>query len=395
VKTLGSTRPLHDRPSLVTYAQVAVYGWFIYGFGPSIPLLRDEQGLSSSVAALHDTAFAAATIIVGVFGTRIAHTIGRGRALRYGGILVAIGLSLYCAGHGLAVSLSGAVILGFGAGLLIVFANAHLTAHQGSAAPAALAEANMLAALAGMIAPLALGIGVAIGWGWRPGLLVAALGYVVIEFFRGPTNYFNDDPTLDHDEEPELPLRRPFWFAILALVFLVSAEFCLVFWSSDLLHTRGGVERGMAAASLTAVVAGMAVGRGVGSIFAQRFNPERLLQLVIALAGVGIILAWATTSTTVIVIGLFIAGLGIAMQWPLGMSRAARASDNQSDRAASYAAVAAGIAGGTAPFILGALSDRMGIELAFLVAPAALVIAFAIVTVSPVVSADLEPVVQT
>jgi MFS family permease len=93
----------------------------------------------------------------------------------------------------------------------------------------------------------------------------------------------------------------------------------------------------------------------------------------------------------VILVGLFIAGLGIAMQWPLGMARVARASDHQNDRAASFAAVAAGVAGGIAPFTLGALSDRVGIEMAFLVAPATLILALVLVTVSPVaVSDDLE-----
>ena len=47
-----------ERDSLtwLMYAQLGCYGYFIYGLGPTLSLLRDEQGVSRSVAGLHGTA---------------------------------------------------------------------------------------------------------------------------------------------------------------------------------------------------------------------------------------------------------------------------------------------------------------------------------------------------
>ena len=47
-----------DRRTWLTYGQLGVYGWFLYGFGPALTLLRDEQGFTRTVAGLHGTALA-------------------------------------------------------------------------------------------------------------------------------------------------------------------------------------------------------------------------------------------------------------------------------------------------------------------------------------------------
>ena len=382
------TKPTHDHATLVTYAQLGIYGWFLYGFGPSVPLLRDERGLSSSVAALHGTLFAIGTITIGLLGPRLSIRLGRGGSLRLASAFLAVGLAVYSSGLPLAITLVGALLCGLGGGLILVFCSAHLSAHQGpAAAPASLAEANSLAAVCGLLAPLAVGIGVAIGWGWRPGLLVAAVASIILEFVRGPRRAFDDEP----DEVKSTvktrhrnPLPREYWWALATITCLVAVEFSLVFWSSDLLRTRGGLGEGASAASLTAVVAGMALGRGGGSVLARRVDPERLLIAAIAVALGGFAVVWISTSAAVILAGLFITGLGVGLHWPLGMARAARASDHQSDRAASGAAVAAGLASGLAPFILGALADQAGIHRGFLVVPVFLLSAMAIVMLRPI-----------
>ena len=38
------TRLQRDRRTWLTYAQLGCYGWFLYGFGPSLTLLRDGNG---------------------------------------------------------------------------------------------------------------------------------------------------------------------------------------------------------------------------------------------------------------------------------------------------------------------------------------------------------------
>jgi len=51
-----------DRLTWLTYLQLGCYGYFLYGFGPSLSLLRDEQGTSRAVAGLHGTALAVGSL---------------------------------------------------------------------------------------------------------------------------------------------------------------------------------------------------------------------------------------------------------------------------------------------------------------------------------------------
>lgn len=42
---------VRDPFTLLTYAQLGIFGYFLHGFGPVVPLLRDEQGTSRAVAS--------------------------------------------------------------------------------------------------------------------------------------------------------------------------------------------------------------------------------------------------------------------------------------------------------------------------------------------------------
>ena len=60
------------------------------------------------------------------------------------------------------------------------------------------------------------------------------------------------------------------------------------------------------------------------------------------------------------------------------------ASDGLTDRAAGLAAVAASVASGIAPFVLGELSQSLGFHLAFLIVPVFLICGLAILLTKPV-----------
>lgn len=74
-----------DRVTWLIYSQLAVYGYFVYGFGPSVLLLRDDQQVSRTASGLHGTALAAGAILAGVVGTRLVRRWGRAVVLRLGG----------------------------------------------------------------------------------------------------------------------------------------------------------------------------------------------------------------------------------------------------------------------------------------------------------------------
>src|SRR5436190_256729 len=56
---------VRDRLTWVMYVQLALWVYFLYGFGPVAPLLRDELHISRTLAGLHGTAFAAGGVIGG------------------------------------------------------------------------------------------------------------------------------------------------------------------------------------------------------------------------------------------------------------------------------------------------------------------------------------------
>ncbi len=382
---IAGARPRRDKATWLTYVQISLWAWFMYAYGATVALLSDEQGTTRSVAGLHGLLFAASGIISGLLAARLVGRYGRGRIIRYGALGVVAGISIYIwPSAPLAVTLSGAFIAGLTGTLMLISVNAFLLTYQGKAGPASLTEANALASVSGLVAPVAIGVGAATVLGWRTGILVAIVGLVLVEVFRGNrTSKFGAprDETLSAHRSAHLP-RRIYWSMALVVCFL-GIEFSMVFWSADLLRERAGFGPAAAAASLAAVTGGMVVGRLVGSRLAENWQGDRVLKISILIALAGFALAWFSTAGSVMLIGLVITGLGIGVHWPLGVSRAVHASGGMADRASALASVFGSASIAIAPFILGALSDRIGFHAAFLLVPAMLVIALVILVLRP------------
>lgn len=388
--TVGTVQPtvLRDFPTWISYAQVGLFGWFLYAFGPSLSLLRDEQGTSRTVASLHGTAMALGAVLIGFLAPTVVRRFGRGPMLRLGSVTLAAGVLIYTGSSALPLTLLGALVASAGGTFCLIGVNAFIPDHQGPAAPRALGEAHGLGALAGLIGPLAVGFGVWIGWGWRPAMLTAALGFVVLEIVRGRKLEVYDGthghPDSQPGHAPSGPLPRRYWFTFATFFMIVGIEFSMTLWGTDLLRDRAGLGSAAAAAALGTIVGGMALGRLAGAPLLSRFDPERALQATLGLTLVGFSIAWVSSSALPMLIGFTITGLGIGLQAPLGISRCVRASAGRSDRASALSSVAAGFATGIAPFVLGALADQFGVHTAFLVVPALIVAGFVLVRVAPV-----------
>jgi len=386
-----------DRITWITYVQVSLFAFFLYGFGATQALLRDEQGTSRTVASLHATVFAVANVATGLLISRLIQRWGRGLVIRYAVIVMSIGIAVYTAPFGLTASLIGTALVACGGVSLIATANAFILDYQGSAGPAALTQANALAALFGFVVPLVIGITTAVALGWRTGLWALIIALVVAEVFRSRHEH---TPSIERAETPNVtqPVRaekiqmpRRFWWSLTVVALLLATEFTLTLWSADLLRERAGLGPAAAAASLAAVTGGMFLGRLYGSRLAQTWSVDRLLTSSILLALVAFAVAWVSTNPWPILASLFVVGLGISVHWPIGVSRAVASSGGLIDRASGLSSVAAGAAGGIAPFILGALSDSIGFHSAFLIVPVLLATALVLILAKPVKSN--EPIV--
>jgi predicted MFS family arabinose efflux permease len=378
-------RPVHDRPTLVSYASLSAWSWFVYAFGASLALLRDDQGTSAWLGGLHSTALAAGGIVGALLTPRLNHRFGRGRVGRAAAVGTAVCITVYLwPGMPVGGTLAAILVACFFGNIVVVVVNSFIATHQGAASAPAFTESTGLAALMGLLAPLGVGLAAASVLGWRAGPLVAVVAFALVEVWRGRNleAYGGPGEVVTRKEAGALPTDT--WWALTAGMTYIGAEFCLSLWGVDLLRDRAGLSPAAAAAGLSTVLGGLFVGRVFGVQIAERVPVERLLRISIVAGFLAFAVAWLATSPVVILVAMFLTGVGLALVWPLSISRIIRAAAGQADRASALALAFTTTAIGLAPFVLGALAGAVGVHLAFLVVPVLLAVTLALVILRPV-----------
>lgn len=492
-------RVRRDSWTRLLYLQLGAFAFFLYAFSPSINLLKDDLHLSAGVAGLHSTCYAVGVTVGGVTAPWYIRRVGGSRpALWWGMVGLSGAVAVFCAAPVLPVTLPAAATCGiFGCWLCIAVPAALARAHGPESGPAAITEANAVAAFVGIAAPLAVGGAAAAGIGWRVALLTVVplngLLYLVLGRVREPqwltpdieqvvfeaelgarelagnvaTDITRRDSAAaeavarttahavlpmprpaDHASAPvllpvasadstqasahsatsrDLPaavplpevsvnpllsiadpglaapsqpssvrtLPRRFWLNQLAVVCAVSVEFCLTLWCATLLHDRAGLSAGVATTGVTAVVAGMAVGRAVGGPLALRMPIDRLIFASFGANLLGFGIFWSAAQPVLMFAGLAVAGLGVALQFPLISARGIELSGGQAELAGAITMFGAGIAVGTGPFVLGFLSDQVGIHSAYLLLPVFIAVAVVAVAASATTAAGRVPASET
>jgi fucose permease len=263
-------------------------------------------------------------------------------------------------------TIPAAFAMGLLGALLLIASQALLSDTHGEYSAVAVTESNVTASACAIAAPLLVGAFATSGLGWRAALAVPAAALVLLTsvfFFRA-----TDLPrgTLASGERAGGRALSPRYWAFWALVTLgVASEWCVGYWGADFLADGTGLTRPAAATSLTAFFAAMLLGRIASSRLALALPPTVLLASTLFLALVGFPLFWSSPGTIFTLAGLFITGLGIGGVYPLGVSAAIAAAPQNTDAAAARLAVGGGGAILTAPLVLGALADRIGIGTAF------------------------------
>lgn len=365
-----TARVHRHRLTWLAYFGLGLYGFFLYGFGPTTPLVREELGISRTLGGLYGTALAVGAVVAGIAGTAPVRRVGR-RALLWGSTAgLSAGVVLYTLGGSFPVTLLGALVCGTTGSWIVTVANASLMDEQGPAGPAALSEGNAAAAGIGTLAPLVVGAAVAVGLGWRAGLLtVVLLAVVLFAAFR--TVAIPDGAPVDPAAHPDGAGRLPrdYWITWGVLVCVIAIEFCLALWAADLLRTRTGLGPAGATAAWSGALVGVFLSRLLGGRLAERYAVDALLLAALAVLTAGFALFWVPTAPGPAVAGLFVCGLGLGLLFPLTMARAIAAAPGRSDLAATRASLAAGLAAGLVPFLLGVTADRRGTHTAFLIVP--------------------------
>ncbi len=415
-------RLVRDLPTWLIYLQLALWGYFNYGFGPVVPLLRDEQGTTAAMAGLHSTAIAAGAVAGGALYPVLSRRYGRGPVLWACQAVIAAGVLGFVflpAPFPVTIALTALIaVAGIAAIGGIVSA---LSEHHGPAGPAAISEANAAACAAGLIAPLVIGATMRAGLGWRAGMgvlvlliaLVAALAFVKrvripsglpsgaaavpaapadlpasvgagilaaapaagaatevpggAESLAGARAAVAGGAAAAAGARPSLP--GAYWLAWGMMTVTGAVEVVLSMWAASVLRDEVGLSAGAATAVMSAVVGGMFVGRLAGARIALRVSsiPLYLGALAVSLAGFAVF--WTAGSAAAAVTGLIVVGLGNAMHYPVAISLAVAAAPGQADRAAGVAAYSMAVSFGAGPLLLGLVADRVGAHSAFLLIP--------------------------
>ncbi|WBC10305.1 MFS transporter [Micromonospora sp. WMMA1947] len=407
-------RLTRDRITWLTYAQLGLWGFFLYGFGPVVPLLRDEQGTSAAVAGLHSTGIAVGALAGGALFAPVARRFGRGAAIWLGLAGVAAGVTALGLLRPLPATLAAVALIATFGMMVVSGVSVVLTARHGPAAPAALTEANAACAGMGILAPLTIGASVDAGLGWRPlmavevGLItlvaLAALTFRVRGPRRAPAVAAAGTPVLvaASTRVPAVPasvaseaavpapasevpvpgvrsssgrLPRAYWIAWVLMSVTGSIEVCLSLWTADVLRTHAGLSAGGASAAVAAIVCGMFAGRLAGGRAALRWAPVPLLLGALTVSLAGFALFWGSTVGWLAVTGLVVLGLGNALHYPLAISIALAVAGPAADKAAGWSAYSMGVGFGIAPVALGWVADGVGPHPAFLLLPAFIAVA--------------------
>ncbi|GGO20798.1 hypothetical protein GCM10010116_41800 [Microbispora rosea subsp. aerata] len=365
-----------DGPTWLIYLQLATFATYLYGLSAAVPLLRAELGVSQAVAGLHGTGMALGGIAGGLALPALTRRLGR-RVVTWGGLAgMNAGVLLVAFGHSLPLTLTGFTLAGGCGSTALYVMMAVLSDHHGPAGAAVISEANAVGVTAGIATTYVFSVVAESPIGWRPALFVPVAATLLLALLMGRVWV---PPSPAPAPSPATAVRVPYgWrFHVAGFVLLccVALEFAFNLWAAALFAQRTGLSPGAAATGLTAMLAGMAVGRFGGARLALRLSPGTVLLGSLGVTLAGWALFWAGTSAPVCYAGLALSGLGISVQFPMGLTRMIEVSGGRPDQASGAASIWAGVGSGSGPFVLGALGDGFGTHTAFLLAPALIAVA--------------------
>jgi MFS family permease len=359
------------------YVQLGLYAYFLYGFGPVVGFLKDEQGTSYTLSSLHSTAMAVGAMVGGAFFPRLSAVFGRGRVMWASLAGIALCVLLFVTLPALyPVTLALTAVIAFGGICVVSCVVVSLSQMHGPAGPAAISEANAFAVGAGLAAPLVIGLSVKAGVGWRGGVAVL-IGLVLLTALAA--RLLRITSTARRVETVAVsgkhPLPAAYWLAWTMMVMTGAVEIVLSLWTALVLRERASFSPAAASAAVSAILLGMLVGRTLGARLALRVRPIMLYFAALAISLIGFGLFWLVTAPVPVVAGLFIVGLGNAMHYPLAIALALAIAPGSADRAAGVASYGMGLSFGAGPLLLGMLADRVGAHTALLLVPVFIAVA--------------------
>ena len=361
--------------------QTGVFGIFMGGFGPALPLLQADQGTSAAVAGLHGTAMGISSIIAGSINARVAHRFGRPQSVWLGLMIFNIGAMSFIVLPKAWQTIPAILIAGIGMSLTITNSLMNVSGHYKSHAPRAVSQANGVNSAFVLLGNFIIGVIAGSQFSWRLGLLVCLPFAIILYLTLGRQQRTEHIPDTEGHQTGSLPLK--YWLSWIGMMFCIAAEFAVAFWAAALFREKTDLSAALSTTLVLAFPCGMMIGRWFGTHIFPTMDIDDRLRAIIALQGGGFALFWSSTNPWLSFTALFIVGLGTSMQFALSSLRLLRFGREKPDLAIGKSSLSAGIAIGLSPLLLGLLADRFGIVQGFLLVPALIICAFVIVTLVP------------
>lgn len=369
-----SSGGIFNRFTITLFGVSLLTGWFGYTLGPAVDIMRTEYGVSRQAISLLGAMTAVGGILAAFVAVRAVATFGRRRVIVGGAVVSAIGVGILVIGGGYWWALVGVLIASIARSLSGNAMTASITLHHGARSGGVLTHAHAVIAAAGIIAPIALGLFIANGIGWRPGfyvwlVLAALVAFAVWALPRLPVldaTWFVRQPSGLSTRQGKQSLGPVYRLLLVVMVAIVSAEWATVYWAADLIRSQLDVPASTGALGVSALLLGQFIGRIAFGGLARRFTPLSLMMIMFPLALVGWAALWAGPTVVVALAGAFVMGLGISATYPFLVTLMAENSSGQHDRAIAISGLATAMASGLAPFVLASFSDAFGPTLGFL-----------------------------
>jgi predicted MFS family arabinose efflux permease len=354
-------------------SQLGIIGLFMGGFGPAQPLLQSDQGTSGLVAGLHGTALGLSGLLAGQLNARMVHRFGRYTTSWIGMAVFIFGVIMFVALDHPSLTITASLFAGFGITTMINNSVTFLNDSHPEHSAIAISQANGFNSTMYLVGTVFIGTLASLGLGWRWGLLITLP--LALLAFRYSKDHRGEIHEVDESGPQRGGLSKRYWIGWIGFTFAISAEFSTVFWAAKLLGERFDLTTGNATTAVLCFAAGMALGRWFGVSTLPKIDIDPRTFFFVSLQMIGFLLFWNTSILGLALFGLFATGLGASAQFTLFSTRLIRFAKEKPDLAIGISAWGAGLAIGFAPFLVGALTDQIGIFRAYTVVPVFILIA--------------------
>lgn len=359
---------VHEARPWFLYLLFGLFGAQQGLLGPIMPFLRGTLALDLSWAGLHFAAYAAGLALVGWPYRWLERRLRSTSMTSAACLSVVVASSLFTVAGHWSLSLLAAAAMGLSGGFVLAVGQAALGQRYREQAAPRLVEAHIVAGLCVLGGALLVGGMTGLGLSWR--LVPGSIAALALLLTLLSLSAWNVSPSFvmagQAGEGGQPPMDRRLQLSLWALVLLgISAEWGVGFWGAEYLAVHTQVSASAAATLMSLYFAGTVCGRLASRYALTRIRPLPLLVGVVLGAIATLLVLYFSQTRLLTALFVFVLGACLGNFFPLILGSAMRIAPQASSAISAQASQAVGVALLLAPFLLGLLSARIGVEAAF------------------------------